>query len=79
MSELIRSKVARVLNSREIAIAAGAEQGVRVGMYFDVLDPKGKIFAIPILEIYSDLLIGQRSELRSHKFRNGYRLLPHSR
>ena len=42
MSELIRSKVARVLNSREIAIAAGTEQGVRVGMYFDVLDPKGE-------------------------------------
>lgn len=42
MSELIRSKVARVLNSREIAIAAGSDQGVRVGMYFDVLDPKGE-------------------------------------
>lgn len=42
MRELIRSKVARVLNSREIVIAAGAEQGVFVGMYFDVLDPKGE-------------------------------------
>lgn len=42
MKTLIRSKVARVLNSREIVIAAGSEQGVRVGMYFDVLDPKGE-------------------------------------
>ena len=42
MTEAIRSKVARVLNSREIVIAAGSEQGVRVGMYFDVLDPKGE-------------------------------------
>lgn len=42
MKIAIKSKVARVLNSREIAIAAGSEQGVRVGMYFDVLDPKGE-------------------------------------
>jgi len=42
MSELIRSKVARVLNSREIAIAVGSEHGVKIGMYFDVLDPKGE-------------------------------------
>ncbi|MGE4267052.1 MAG: hypothetical protein AB7F25_06425 [Deferribacterales bacterium] len=38
MSELIRSKVARILNSREIAIAAGSQQGIEVGMLFDVLD-----------------------------------------
>ena len=42
MSELIRTKVARVLNSREIAIAVGAEHGVKVGMYFDVMDSKGE-------------------------------------
>ncbi len=42
MSDLIRSKVARVLNSREIAIAAGIKQGVKIGMYFDVLDQKGE-------------------------------------
>ncbi len=41
MKELIKSKVARVLNSRDIAIAAGAENGVKVGMYFDIMDPKG--------------------------------------
>lgn len=42
MKEAIRSKVARVLNSREIVIAAGSVQGVKLGMYFDVLDPKGE-------------------------------------
>jgi hypothetical protein len=42
VSEQIRTKVARVLNSREIVIAAGAESGVDVGMYFDVMDPKGE-------------------------------------
>lgn len=42
MKELIRTKVARVLNSREIVIAAGSIQGVTKGMYFDVIDPKGE-------------------------------------
>lgn len=47
MADLIRSKVARVLNSREIAISAGKKQGVKVGMYFDVLDPKGEDITDP--------------------------------
>lgn len=34
----IRAKVAKVLNSREIAINAGSINGVEVGMIFDVLD-----------------------------------------
>jgi len=38
----IRGKVARVLNSRELAINVGSRDGVVVGMYFDVLDPKGE-------------------------------------
>lgn len=38
----IRGKVARILNSRELAINVGATDGVKVGMYFDVLDPKGE-------------------------------------
>lgn len=42
MMEKIRAKVARVLNSREVAITAGVEQGVEVGMLFDVMDPKGE-------------------------------------
>ena len=36
---LIRGKVARILNSREVAINRGSEDGVREGMYFDILDP----------------------------------------
>ena len=39
MTEPIRGKVASVLNAREIAINVGTENGVTVGMYFDVLDP----------------------------------------
>lgn len=42
MTDLIRSKVARVLNSREIVIAAGTNKGVTTGMYFDVMDPNGE-------------------------------------
>ncbi len=37
MTEPIRGKVARVLNSREIAINVGALNGVAVGMCFDVI------------------------------------------
>jgi hypothetical protein len=42
MTEPIRGKVARVLNSREIALNIGSSSGVRIGMYFDVMDPKGE-------------------------------------
>ena len=38
----LRGKVARILNSRELAINLGAKHGVEVGMLFDVLDPKGE-------------------------------------
>ena len=37
MDDPIRGKIARVLNSREVAINLGSEQGVRPGMYFDVV------------------------------------------
>ena len=40
MTKPIRGKVARVLNAREIAINRGTANGVTVGMYFDVKDPK---------------------------------------
>lgn len=40
MTQPIRGKVAQVLNMREIAINKGASDGVGVGMYFDVMDPK---------------------------------------
>lgn len=38
MTDLIRGKVARILNSREIAINVGRDDGVYRGMYFDVMD-----------------------------------------
>ena len=42
MADLIRGKVARVLNSREIAINLGKSDGVVVGMYFNVMDRKSE-------------------------------------
>jgi len=47
MNDLIRAKVARILNSREIAITAGEEQGVKIGMYFNVMDPNGEDITDP--------------------------------
>lgn len=43
----LRGKVARVLNSRELAINLGLEHGVAVGNLFDVLDPKGEDITDP--------------------------------
>lgn len=40
MTEPIRGKVARVLNTREIALNVGTAKGVAVGMHFDVLDTR---------------------------------------
>jgi len=40
--EPIRGKVARILNSRELALNIGAREGVKLGMLFDVLDVKGE-------------------------------------
>ncbi len=37
MTEPIRGKVAKVLNSREIAINRGYADGIKMGMYFDVM------------------------------------------
>ena len=47
MTTLIRGKVARVLNSREIALNIGSEHGVRKGMLFDVIDPKSEDIVDP--------------------------------
>lgn len=41
-SERIRGRVARVLNTREIAINRGSEHGVREGMKFAVLSETGE-------------------------------------
>ena len=38
---LIRGKVAQILNTRELVITLGSDNGVTLGMYFDVMDPKG--------------------------------------
>ena len=40
-TEPIRGKIARVLNSREVAINRGADDGVVVGMIFKILSTKG--------------------------------------
>ena len=37
-SEPIRGKVARILNSREIALNIGSDHGVKLYMQFDILD-----------------------------------------
>ena len=43
----IRGKVARVLNSRELALNIGTNHGVQVGMLFDVLAPNGESIRDP--------------------------------
>jgi hypothetical protein len=42
MSDQIKGRVARILNSREIAINRGAEHGVETGMRFVVLSEMGE-------------------------------------
>lgn len=42
MTEPLRGKVARILDTRHLVINLGSKHGVIVGMYFDVLDPKGE-------------------------------------
>jgi hypothetical protein len=37
----VTGKIAKVLNSREIALNVGSVHGVKVGMLFDVLHPEG--------------------------------------
>lgn len=44
----ICGRVAQILNSRELVINLGTEQGVEFGMYFDVLDPKGQEIKDPV-------------------------------
>jgi len=47
MTNQLRGKIAQVLNSRELALNIGPDHGVRVGMLFDVLDPKGEDIVDP--------------------------------
>ena len=37
----IRGKVAQILNTRELVINLGSNDGITPGMYFDVMNPKG--------------------------------------
>ncbi len=46
-AEPIRGKVAKVLNSREVALNIGEEQGVRIGMVFEILSPVGDVIEDP--------------------------------
>jgi hypothetical protein len=56
MSNSIAGKVARILNSRELAINKGSIDGVKIGMLFDVLDPKGEDIIDPVsLEILGSI------------------------
>ncbi len=50
MNDLIRGKVAKILNSREVAINIGSHHGVREGMLFDILDLSGKNIIDPDTE-----------------------------
>ena len=46
-AEPIRGKIARVLNSREVAINKGSDDGVKVGMIFKILSTKGSAIEDP--------------------------------
>lgn len=37
----LKGKVARILDTRSLVINIGSQQGVKIDMYFDVMDPKG--------------------------------------
>ena len=50
MTEPIRGKVARILNSREMVINVGSDSGVAVGMRFEVMDAKGEDILDPDME-----------------------------
>ena len=39
--DLIRGKIAKVLNSREVALNVGKQQGVEIGMKFQILSRSG--------------------------------------
>ncbi len=47
MSDNIRGKVAKVLNSHEVALNVGTQNGVEIGMCFDILDSKGENIVDP--------------------------------
>ena len=48
MNAPIRGKVAKIFNSRQLAINVGASDGVSEGMYFDVNTPLGEDIKDPV-------------------------------
>lgn len=42
MTAKIRTKVAAIINAQDLALAAGSDEGVEVGMRFAILDPRGR-------------------------------------
>ena len=44
----IRGKVAQILNSREVALNLGLDDGVEIGMLFDIVTPKGHDITDPV-------------------------------
>ncbi len=44
----IRGKVAQILNSREVALNVGLDDGVEIGMLFDIVTPKGHDITDPV-------------------------------
>ena len=47
MTDLVRGKVARIVNSRELIINRGSQSGVTLGMRFAVLNPAGEAVRDP--------------------------------
>ncbi|MUU69735.1 hypothetical protein [Pseudarthrobacter sp. GA104] len=41
MDEVVKGQVAEIISDRELILNRGASHGVREGMYFKILDPKG--------------------------------------
>jgi len=41
-TELIKGKVAKILNSTEVVLNIGSNQNVKIGMIFSILDPKAE-------------------------------------
>jgi hypothetical protein len=48
MSERIKGAVAQILNRRELVLNVGSEEGVKSGMNFAVLNPRGVLIQDPI-------------------------------
>jgi hypothetical protein len=50
MSDLIEGRVAQILNSRELVLNKGDEDGVTAGMVFEILAPQGEDIRDPVTD-----------------------------